>query len=150
MCCEAIRYAVRRRHKEDIIHAVDFFTQFMTFQFFPNWRQNEHTKDLRKQLYEIRYKGDFCQPKPIQGAVRFSSWNLLFSASYMCTHSQCVNLSSGSNKSLFVLQMTHVIPSRNEQSAEQEILQLEQQAPLTDMRQLLGGFIPPRSSCHTG
>lgn len=61
----------------------------------------------------------------------------------MCTRSQCVNLSSGSNKSLFVLQMTHVIPSRNEQSAEQETLQLEQQPPLTDMRQLLGLIPPP-------
>ena len=60
----------------------------------------------------------------------------------MCTRSQCVNLSSGSNKLLFVLQTAHVIPSRNEQSAEQEGVQLARQPPLTDMRQLLGFSTP--------
>lgn len=31
-----------------------------SISFFPIWRQNECTKDLRKQLCEIRYKGAFA------------------------------------------------------------------------------------------
>lgn len=75
--------------------------------------------------------------------MRFSSWKLFFLfLACMCARSRCVNLSSGSNKLLFVLQTAYVIPSRNEQSAEREASQLVWQPPLTDMRQLLGFSTP--------
>lgn len=60
VCCEAIRYAVRWRYEEDVTRAIDFFIQLMAFHCFPIWRQNEYTKDLRKQLNEIRYEGAFA------------------------------------------------------------------------------------------
>lgn len=97
-------------------------------------------------LWNSSMRWDIRQLLPTQANRRCSEivqLEVYFSASYMCTHSQHVNLSSGSNKLLFVLQSAYVIPCRNEQNAEQEALQLVQQPPLTDMRQLLG-FNTPR------
>lgn len=46
----------------------------MVFHCFPIWQQNNYTKSLRKR--SVRW--DIRQPLPIEGAVRLSSWKLLF------------------------------------------------------------------------
>lgn len=102
-------------------------------------------KNTPRVLGNSSMRWDIRQLLPTQANRRCSEivqLEVAFSASYMCTHSQHLSLSSGFNKLLFVLQSAYVIPCRNEQNAEQEALQLVQQPPLTDMRQLLGFNTP--------
>lgn len=117
---------MRWRYKVDINHAIDFFTQMMVFNCFPIWRQNKYTKSLRKS--SVRW--DIRQPLPIEGAVRLSSWKLLF-LPLTCTVVANVWICHQALTNYYLF-------CRNEQSAEQEALQLVLQPPLTDMRQLLG------------
>lgn len=93
---------------------------------FPHMTTEQLHQESQKTLCEMRYKAAFANRR----CSEIVQLEVAFSASYMHTCSQRVNLSSGSNKLLFVLQEWA--------ECREEALQLVPQSPLTDMRQLLG------------